>query len=218
MITDFTACADVNGQFDLTSLFESTTSVGGSFSGDAGVVSGDILGYDPNGSFPMVINITYMVGDASLGSPVEDDGDCYGEDMAVLTIIASPSPSFDLPSVLCDNSDSAVSLFNTYVNNGNLANGEFSIDGLGQGLNTDVTMDMLVGMGAGTYEVTYTETVIGTGGDCVASITEVIEIITGGDASFASIPAQCVSSADVILGSASDAHAVSYTHLRAHET
>ena len=124
--------------------------------------------------------------------------------MLILTIIATPSPSFDLPDEVCENNASTLSVFTNYVNNGDLANGEFFINGTGQGVGTDIFVNDIIGLGVGIQEITYVETVNGTSGTCESSQTEVIEILANADATFPVIPAQCTSNAVVILGPATD--------------
>ena len=168
----------------MTTLFvNNVTTTDGIFSANfltgAGTVNGDILTYDPNGTYPITVQVTYTVGDINFTA-----GGCYDQNTVILTILETPSPSFDLLDAICLDDPSVNSIFDTYITGGNLINGEFTVNGVPQGVNVDIFMNDILALGVGIHEIIYTETITTTAGTCEAIISETIEVYQAGDAGF----------------------------------
>ncbi len=193
--SDYTACFDEDGQFDLTSLFiPGTTTEGGIFTfvpnGTAATVEGDILTYPEPGQY----TVNYTIGDPDVG------GQCFDFALATITIIDVPAFSFDMPETACiDDGDFPQNISN-FLENENLANGEVFINGGSVAVGTDYSIDLL-GLGAGDYTITYTEIIPADANnpECTFSWTQYLSILEAGDPSWTPTTPVCVTDAPICL-------------------
>lgn len=111
-IDNRTVCASPSGSVNLTNLFGANTTGGGTFTlvstsatgPNAGLVSvnGDVANYPDHVTLlPMTITVKYVVGDQNCCSPAlcttAPNDDCYGVDVATITINNGPEIFLDLP-------------------------------------------------------------------------------------------------------------------------
>ncbi len=109
IISDFTQCANQSGLFSLLDIIAPTSTMGGTFTlmnvvngANVALMDNNIIYNYSNSTFPIIIEIQY-------GFDINNDGDyddlCESVDMATITIIEQPNPSFDLPSSFCELDD-----------------------------------------------------------------------------------------------------------------
>lgn len=182
-INNLTVCSTPSGSFNLTQLFTPATTYGGTFtgtvtSGGPAAVSGNVLTYlesDPTTVYPIVVDITYTVGNDDGSSP----DDCFDTDGATVTILEAPDANFDLPDLACASSfnnvpNAAVVVLNNYLvgalpNTGVFTGTNVSLNGGNYEFDPN-------GLASGLYTITYTETVTVDGGVCQYIQEEVIEV------------------------------------------
>jgi len=172
-----TLCSNAAEQFNLDQLYLPTTTQGGTWSivgvAPPGVaVAGNVLSYDEAQlAATQTITLLYAVGDVG-GTPAPDDGDCYGESNAVVTLVLSPdSRNFDLPDTACSGGDNLV--LSDYIQPSAGATGVFTSSGILAAGNTEFD---LTANPPGSYTVTYTETNGVAPNTCENIITEVITV------------------------------------------
>jgi len=201
-LAPITACKCGCGFLDLEVLLGATATQGGVWSG-TGVVGNQIV-YDPAtitaASGPLVVNVTYSVGDSNLDQDPANGG-CFAEQSIDVTILPTPGVDFDFPDgVICTNYNPYTVV--EFLTGETTANGELFVDGASVAVG-DVAIDAYeidpATFASGFHSVTYTETVTGALGDCVATQTEIFEIRQGGDPAWENPSPVCFDELPIVL-------------------
>jgi len=192
-LNDDQICLCGCGEYDLTQLFNPTTTQGGLWCLDPGVnpnidpavggidVAGDILSYDPTQiTEATTVFVKYSVGNACAG------GNCVGVGTTSITLVPKPAPDFDLPDAVCTLEALVLQNYVVQPSNGTFAAApeSFSLGTVtaATGMASDVTIVdgvLLMANGfTGDIEVCYDEVSTDpvSGLDCSVSDCEVITV------------------------------------------
>jgi hypothetical protein len=195
-INDLTLCISPSGSVNLTSLFDATTTAGGTFacvSCGTATVSGSSLNYSQAGNY----TVSYTIGDAS--GVANDDATCTDTDEATITIVAGPGFTVDLPDNICVGAGGVVTDFNTFVLGGTAANGTWTYISGPSGFNA-ATGEYTTAIGQSGYlTVQYCETVAGVSNPCTACMQQTILVSEGGNPEFTLPSSICLESVSSLV-------------------
>ncbi len=102
---------DPSGSISLSSMFTSTTTVGGTFTIDG--VETNTLNYDGPGCYIVTYEVTSNSLDGTAPNPI---GACTDTDVATIYILEEPQPSFDMPEEVCFGEGGPSIDINAFVN------------------------------------------------------------------------------------------------------